>query len=208
MSSVPQWTIAQFVQHLADRHDPSGGGVLAAVTLAGAAAVAQMVIATQTRRRHADQHRRQTFETARDALATLGARLLHQADADRDALRALLTAMRSAEHATADPRGATALRDAARAAAECPLATASDGIELLRQLARVAPLCPPFVASDLAAAASLGRAAIDAALAMAQANVPLLDEDGRRRVTAQIRSVREEADAIARVLAEALPEPR
>ncbi len=203
-ATIAQWTIATLLEQLADPRDPSGGGMLAAVTLAGASSTARMVVAVEGKRAARDPDRTHAFATAEAALARLTSCFLQQAEEDRTVLAHLLAALRAARKG--GPRTASDdVRLAALAAAECPLATATAGLELLRQLMTVAPLCSPFVASDLGASGQLARAAILAASLMAQANLPLLDQPARGRIAAQIRSIQAEADALANELSRALP---
>ena len=203
-ATIAQWTIATLLERLADPRDPSGGGVLAAVTLAGASSTARMVAAVEKKRSTRDSARTHTFAAAETALAQLSTRFLQQAEDDRAVLARLLAAMRAARKKTSRA-SEEEVSLAALAAAECPLTTARLGRDLLRHLASIAPLCSPFVASDLAASGQLAHAAIAAALFMAEANLPLLDPKPRDRIAAQIQSTREEAVVLADELSRALP---
>lgn len=202
-ATIAQWTIATLLERLADPRDPSGGGMLAAVTLAGASSTARMVIAVEGKRAARAPDRTHAFATAEAALARLTSCFLQQAEEDRTVLAQLLAALRAARKGGSGT-ASDDVRLAALAAAECPLATATAGLELLRQLMAVAPLCSAFVASDLGASGQLARAAIVAALLMAQANLPLLDQPARGHIAAQIRSTQAEADALANELSRAL----
>ncbi len=204
METAAQWTLTTFIERLADPRDPSGGGVLGAVTLAGAASTARMVAAVEKKRSARDSARTHTFAAAETALAQLSTRFLQQAEDDRAVLARLLAAMRAARKKTSRA-SEEEVSLAALAAAECPLTTARLGLDLLRQLASIAALCSPFVASDLAASGQLAHAAIAAALLMAEANLPLLDPKSRDRIAAQIQSTREEAVVLADELSRALP---
>lgn len=201
--SVAHWPLQTLVKRLADPRDPSGGGVLAAVSLAGAAAVAQMVTTIERKRASQDHMRAHAFAEAEECFGRLAERLLQQADHDRAILARLLASLRASRKGGVRV-AAENLHEAAAAAADGPLTTAEAGLEVLRRALAVAPLCSRFVASDLAAAGHVARAAIDAALYMAEANLPLLADAAQASTRARARAIAEEASSLARQLASAI----
>ncbi len=202
--SVAQWPLQTLVKRLADPRDPSGGGLLAAVTLASTAAVTQMVATIERKRARQDQVRAQAFAEAERCFGQLAEQLLRQADLERAILARLLATLRASRQGGAR-LPAENLHEAAAAAADGPLTTAEAGLELLRRALAIAPLCSRFVASDLAAAGYVARAAIEAALCMAEANMPLLAGAALASTRARARAIAEEASSLARQLASALP---
>jgi formiminotetrahydrofolate cyclodeaminase len=205
--SVIEWSLMELLRRLADARDPSGSGLLAAVTLASASASARMVVSLESKRSTHDQSAACALARAAESLERLTSDFLQQADQDRAALARLLAALRARQRSSGQD-AVDSLPEAASAAARVPVATAEAGLELLRQITAVAPHCSPFVASDLAAAAELARAAIAAATWMVQANLPLLDEPLATQLGARANALIEQAQACLVELSMSWPSTR
>ena len=159
---VADWTVSQLVERMSRPRYRCGGGVAACLSIAQAAALTDLV------RRAAKQHLpHEVADTLAEDLERIATRALAQAERDREALDGLLRALRI------DRRSPSATVAAERASA-VPLETADLGLALAALIRSVLPHTPPFAASDLEAARALCRAGIEAALAMARANLPLL----------------------------------
>ena len=202
--SVITWPLDELLRRLADPGDPSGSGLLAAVTLAGASAVARMVASLEMKRVQQDQSRVRVLIEASQSFERLTTTFLQQADHDRVALARLLAALRARRRSTGH-QPVDSLQDAAMEATRVPLATGDFGLELLRSLSVIAPLCSPFVASDLLAAGDLARAGIAAAIRMVLTNLPLVENSAASDLRVRAHAITEEAQALLIQLSAVLP---
>ncbi|MCS7246034.1 MAG: cyclodeaminase/cyclohydrolase family protein [Thermomicrobium sp.] len=183
---IAEWTVLELIERIRRPRYRCGGGVAACLTLAQAAALGDLV--RRAAHRHLEQS--QTHELA-IGLASVIEQALARADLDRAVLHDLLS--------TFQPTIPTGDRESVvERATMVPLQTADLALQLLETLNRLAPSVPPFAASDLVAARALARASVEAALAMAQANLSLLPPhraaafaDGIQRRLVQLRSILE-----------------
>lgn len=164
-------TLAGFLEALASRSPTPGGGAAAAITLAQAAALGSMVIA------YTDGKAKWSTHAALHAHAAtfLGqVRLEAMALADRDAsaYRALnaLWGIPRAERSL-DPRWHPAIVEAIAA----PSAIADLACATIVLLARLHGRTSTLLASDLRIARLFADAALEAALANVEVNVPLME---------------------------------
>ncbi len=192
-SPLASHSMSWIARQIADPERPVGGGAMAGITLAGAAASAELVVRFAVRRKANAAHRAEIEEILR-GIVDLRPRFLAGADEDLDALTRLLAAQRAVKQATTPEE-----RDQARnqlhqvtvQAAEIPIALASGALNLLRLVERALPFATRFTISDLGVAAALANGAISAALLTSDINIALLDESPP---TAQ--ELREAASAI------------
>lgn len=159
--TIKTWTVEELTERMSRPRFACGGGVAAALALAQAAALCHLVLrASRAHLPTADPELPSTVTSIRDYALAL-------ADQDRASLQLLLQAYRT-QQADQVPRRA-------EQATLIPLRTADAALQLLDLMASFAPYIPPFAASDLAAARALSEASVRAALAMAEANLSLLD---------------------------------
>jgi len=149
---------------LASEAPTPGGGAAAALAGAMGASLAEMVAAlTLSKEKYAASHEavRPICESARRSRETF----LRLAEEDSDAYDAVVAARRRPK-GTEEEREARAreMASANRLAAEVPLRTAREAVELLSALPELAAKGNPNAASDAGAAALLLEAAAQAAL--------------------------------------------
>jgi formiminotetrahydrofolate cyclodeaminase len=170
-------TLAAFVQRLASADPVPGGGSASAVAGAlGASLVAMVAALSEGRPRyaaHAGTHARAGSEGRR-----LVEQLLDLADQDAVAYGSFAAAMKLPRE-TNEERAArsAAMRTAARAAAEVPLACVAACRELLAAAESLAGRSNANAASDLAVAANLGEAAARGAAENVLINLPAMGDE-------------------------------
>lgn len=196
-------SVRDVVRQVADPARNSGGGVVVGLTLAGAAASAELVLRLAAKRKSLAARRgeiaallgeveaaRRSFEDAADQdvaafnqLVEVQREVKQLPEIDRDGARDRLT--------TAYVR-----------ASDVPMNLARQALEFMRDAERGLEFASRFTISDIGAAAALARGAIEAALLTVEANLAYVDDDlvsGRRDEMAALRA---EATSIAdRVLA-------
>ncbi len=175
--SIADWTVREWIERSTKPRFACGGGTAAAVTLAAAAALAQLV------RRASRSHLEAEFAAAvSESLDDTMHQALELADLDRMSLQTLLATLRSSisqEHVAAASQRAT----------EIPLRTGRLAVQLLETLERLARHVPPFAAADLEAAKALGQASARAALAMARANLPFLSQAAAESLRTKLEEI-------------------
>lgn len=191
-TSLASLPIAEFLASLASKSPTPGGGAVAGVTGATAAALAEMVVAYSIGRKSLAEHGA-ALADARDRLTTARARCLELADADAQAYEVLNAAMRLPAD---DPERQARVADAARHATSPPLALCGVAADLAALCESLAAITNPHLASDLAIAGVLAASCAEAARWNVRANLPLLPESERERT-------RDEADRLTRSCAEA-----
>lgn len=175
-------SIAEFLQRLASDSPIPGGGSVAALVAALAAALGRMACGF-------------TLGRPRFAAAEGGVRML----AERLTRAAALLQELIDEDAAAYERLAAALRlprdnaarvgevtSAALVAAQVPLETAALAHLVEVDLAQLAGRCNPNLRSDVLAGMHLARAALHAAAENVRVNLPLLADDARARLSAEL----------------------
>ena len=166
-------TLREFVASLASSAPVPGGGAAAAVTGSLGAALVSMVAELSEGNAASAAHR--ATQVAMGAAARdLAARFLVLADADAAAFAGFGEAMKlpratDAEKATR----AGAIRAAARAAAEAPLAVMERALDCARAAEMLAGRSNPNLASDIVVAAHLAEATAAGAAANVRVNLPL-----------------------------------
>jgi formiminotetrahydrofolate cyclodeaminase len=164
-----------FLAALADRTPTPGGGAVAGVTLALAAALGEMVIAyTLGKPRYAEHDAAQRSQRGR--LGLLRGEFLRLADDDAAAYAGLSAIQRLAP----DDPARESLPDRFVAAAEPPLQMAELGVELRQLLETLVGTTSRPLLSDLEIARDLARAGHRAALHNVQANLASIPAGGAR----------------------------
>lgn len=171
--------IASFLEGIADPEVFSGGGSVAAIAGAGAAATALLVMRLNVRRK-ANAARRDAIQAAVERTESIARELYAAADADIATLDRLLEAQRELKAGGAEQHYVAALEAAARS----PLVVGELLHELLAIVDEQLAIATRFTVSDLGAAAVLAGGACRAALLTAEVNIALLRErpsaDGER----------------------------
>jgi formiminotetrahydrofolate cyclodeaminase len=188
--SLGSLTLGAYLDALACKAPVPGGGAAAALTGATAAALAAMVVRYSQGKKALAAHE----PMLADALARLErARglLLGLADADAAAYGVLNAAMRRDK---ADAGREAAVRAAAGDAILPPRAVMAAGIDLLRLCGELAATTTKMLASDLAIAAMLSRAAVHAGAANVRVNLPLIGGDEADALAAECARSEAEAD--------------
>lgn len=199
-----EWTVRQFLDAVASQDPLPGGGAVAALAGAGAAALLHMV-ASLALRRATDPALVASLTAHRERARAQKQRFLDLAADDVAAYRSVTSAL-ALPRATPQEKAhrSAALHQALARAAEVPLATARLATDALTLALAMAPFCPPVARSDLVTAVHLARAAAEAAVANVDANALSLDDSSVRRELARARS---EVSTAARAQAEAVLAP-
>jgi formiminotetrahydrofolate cyclodeaminase len=161
----------RFFEQIGDPQVFSGGGSVAAIGAAGAAALALLVTRLSARRR-SNADRREALTAAISRIEQLQQRLYAAADADIACLDRLLIAQRGARSGGSRADYLAALTDAATS----PIELAETSLVLLGEIAAQSESATRFTVSDLGAAAVLAEGAARAALLTAEVNLALLRE--------------------------------
>jgi len=205
-ASFRDLTVGAFVQRLASAEPVPGGGSASAVAGAlGASLVAMVAELSEGRPRYAVHAG--TLARAGAAGRRLAAALLELADEDAAAYGSFAAA-RKLPRETDEQRAAraAAIRTAARAAAEVPLACVAACRDMLAAAESLAGRSNVNAASDLAVAANLGEAAARGAAENVLINLPGMEDDVlaaimTERVDGYLHEVQELADRAREVVA-------
>ena len=197
-SSLLDLPARSLISRVADPSHNSGGGVIAGLTLAGAAASAELVLRLAARRKSLADRKEQIEKLLNDVVAH---RISFENAADRDiaAFTELVNTQREAKKLRdEDPAAADAsLRSAYVHAAQVPLALSREAIEFMEEVQSSLGFASRFTISDLGAAAALARGATDAALLTVEANLAYIDDDLASPLRDEARMIRERAGKIA-----------
>jgi formiminotetrahydrofolate cyclodeaminase len=169
-------TISHILDAVAAKTPAPGGGAVASVTAALAAALGQMVVQYSLGKRNLTEHEpvhRQALETLRTAQH----RALALADEDAHAYTRLNVVLKLDAN---DPRRAREMPDAVNAALAPPRQTAELGLRVLGVLQQLAGRSNRMLASDLAIAAILAEATVRAAAWNVHINLPLVGDQRLR----------------------------
>ena len=170
-ANLGEMTVAGFLESLASKSPTPGGGAAAAVTLAQAAALGSMVIAYTHGKAKWSAHSA-LHDHAAAFLQQVRLEALALADRDASAYRALNALWGiPREERSRDPRWSPALDEAIAA----PSAIADLACATIVMLARLDGRTSALLASDLRIARLLADAALEAALANVEVNVPMLE---------------------------------
>jgi formiminotetrahydrofolate cyclodeaminase len=169
--TVADISTREFVDLTADPDVFCGGGSVAAVTAAGAAATALLVLRLNVKRR-ANAGVRDEIQAAIVTTETVIDDFLAAADDDISILAELLAAQRALKSGGSQADYLTALTNAA----DSPLRMAERIARFLDVVEAQLPISSRFTVSDLGAAAVLAEGAGRAALLTAEVNIALLNE--------------------------------
>lgn len=167
-------TIDAFLAALAAKSPTPGGGAVAPIIGAHAAALASMVVAYSLGRKNLAAHQ-PALEAAASQLDQARARFLDLAEADAAAYARLNEAMRTPAD---NPARGALIGPAALDAIAPPERVIADGLDLLRLCVALAPITNRYLHSDLAMAGVFADAAARASRWNILVNVPLLRESG------------------------------
>ena len=196
-------SIGAWLDELGSAAQAPGGGAVAAMSAATAAALVEMVGNLTVGRAAYAEHEEQVI-AVRDAARRLRQRALGQVDEDAAAFTALMAAYRlprqtSEQQAARGP----AIQAATGVAAAVPLDVAATAAEVIRLAAQLPGRSNPNVLSDVGVAAATAAAAIEAAAINVDVNLAALpgtEAEARAALTAQLEShlaVAEQGRALA-----------
>lgn len=195
-------TVSQLAEVVARTDEYAGGGVVAAMSLVGAAATAELVFQLSARRRTLTGDDQRRLEAKIERSRQLRSRFLSAIDDDMASLAELMDAQRQARRARRSPdehdldAANARLKSAVTQAIQTPLQAANDAFTLLEDIQDALPLARSFTVSDLGAAAATAKGAITSMLLMAEVNLGMLDDqDESERLAAEINQ-RAEAAAV------------
>jgi methenyltetrahydrofolate cyclohydrolase len=180
--SSATWTIEGLGSEVANPDRFAGGGAVAAMSLVGATATAELVFQISAKRRKIEESDRKNLENAIQLCQRLRTVFRTAIDEDIASLTELMDSqsqLRQARKASEDIPGAVSRRseEAVSAAIESPLRVARDAKRLLRTIDELQHLARPFTASDLGAAAATCAGAITSLLLMAEVNLGMVSDD-------------------------------
>ena len=179
--------VGAWLDELGSAAPAPGGGAVAAMSTATAAALVEMVgNLTVGRPAYADHEEQVT--AVRDAAHVLRRRALEQLDEDATAFRALMAAYRLPRQ-TGEEQAArqTAIQAATRRAAAVPLDVAATAAEVIELAGQLPGRSNPNVLSDVGVAAVTAAAAIEAAAVNVDVNLAsLADAEVKAALTAEL----------------------
>jgi formiminotetrahydrofolate cyclodeaminase len=182
-------TIQEFLDGVAAKTPTPGGGAVASVTAALAAALGRMVLNYSVDKKSLASHQQSNREALR-ALTDLGAAALQMAEADANAYGRLNELWKLDEN---DAHRVAEFPAAVNAAIQAPRDVLHASLTMLRLLRMLPDTTNAMLKSDLAIAAVLAEAAARSAAWNVRINLPLLDNA-------------ESADALNREIHESLSE--
>jgi formiminotetrahydrofolate cyclodeaminase len=163
-------TVADFVERTGAKSPTPGGGSVAGVVGSLGAALARMVVNYSIGRKSLAEHQ-PSLEQAERRLRRAAAMMLEFADEDAAAYGAVNERSRLPE-GHPDRAGLEAAR---LASAQVPLSLAATAVDLLRHFRSLEGTTNPHLRSDLAIAAVLARATVEASHWNVEVNLPTLD---------------------------------
>jgi formiminotetrahydrofolate cyclodeaminase len=187
--------MSDWLDRLADRTPTPGGGAVAALSAASAAALLEMVANYTTGGRWAD--REEAMRAVAREVAELRARAAQLAQDDEEAFGAVGAAY-GLPRSTPEEKAArrAAIQEATRGAAEPPVQVGRVATRLVAIADGMVEPANPNVVSDVGVAAAAARAALSGSVTNIVVNAALLDE-------AQAAPLRAEAAELERVMAQA-----
>ncbi len=178
--SFSSLSVSNFLAQTAAKQPTPGGGAVAGLTGALAAALAQMVVSYSLNKKNLAQHQ-PLLEDAAKRLERARAMLLELADEDAAAYGLVNELTKLPE---TDPRRVQ-LPAAMRASVDVPLSVAACATDLLRLMCELAGKSNAYLRSDLAIAAVLAEATARSAAWNVNINVPQLADAREREVVSR-----------------------
>ena len=179
--------VGAWLDELGSAAPAPGGGAVAAMSAATAAALVEMVGNLTIGRAAYAEHQEQVT-AVRDEARRLRQRALAEVDEDATAFRALMTAYRL-PRPTSDQQAArrSAVQDATQRAAAVPLSVAATAAQVIALARQLPGRSNPNVLSDVGVAAVTAAAAIEAAAVNVDVNLAsLADADAKAALTAEL----------------------
>lgn len=176
MESLSSLTVADLLERLASKTPAPGGGAVAGLVGAQAAALASMVVAYSLGRKSLAQHQEQ-LESISQQLENARGLLLVLADADADAYAELSALWKLPVE---DTERIERFQPAVREAILVPQSVMAAAADLLRLCEALAPISNANLASDLRASAILAYSSAEAAALNVRVNAPQLADDHER----------------------------
>jgi len=201
-TSISELTVAQLLDAVAAKQPTPGGGAVAAVTVAAAAALGEMVVRYRIGKKAAAGHK-VLHEDVVEVLGGLRSAALALAETDAAAFQRLSALWKLDPD---DPRRQSEWVDAVAGAIDAPLQVMTAGLTVLDALDRVRGTVGTMLRSDLAIAALLAQSGSEAAGWNVRINLPLLGEGAQAadleqqtaRAVARARSLREQVEQSCR----------
>lgn len=192
MSNLATQSVSDFLAQLAAKTPTPGGGAVAAMTGATAAALARMVVSYSLGKKNLAEHQA-ALEHAAAMLDRAREVFLELADEDA-ASYALVNELQKLPET--DPRRIAEWAAAIEAAVQIPLSCAAAGADLLRACEQLVARTNRYLRSDLAIAAVLAESTVVSACWNVRVNVPqVASEAARGVVMAQVDRLLRDASA-------------
>lgn len=190
-------SLRDLVRQVADPAQNAGGGVVVGITLAGAAASAELVLRLAVKRKSLAD-RRDEIAQLLEKVAADRRTFEESADEDKVAFEELVAVQRSVKQL---PESEAAERErrlnaAYVRAASVPLSLARAALDLIRNTEAGLEFASRFTVSDIGAAATLAQGALEAALLTVSANLAYIDEATATETQAEMAEIRREATTI------------
>lgn len=198
---IEDQSVRAFLDAVAARQPTPGGGAVASIVAALAAALGGMVVNYSRGKKSLVEHAALLAE-ADKSLSELGQRAIRLAEDDASAYARVNSLMRLDSN---DPARLSQFAEAVEQAVKAPHSVLHAAMETLRLLARLAGATNPMLGSDLAMAAILAEAAAKSAAWNVRVNLPLLGDPSVRQAfeTTLARSLADAAQ-IAQSIQEAV----
>ncbi len=199
---INEMTVAELLDSVAAKQPTPGGGTVAAVTVATAAALGEMVVRYRIGKKAAAGH--ETLHA--DVLEVLGglrSAALSLAETDAAAFRRLSALWKLDPD---DPQRRAEWTDAVAGAIDAPLQVLTSGLTVLDALDRVRGTVGTTLRSDLAISAVLAQSGTEAAAWNVRINLPLLGDGAQAadleqetaRAVKRARSLRDQVEQSCR----------
>lgn len=190
-------SVAQFLDAVGAKSPTPGGGAVASVVGALAAALGKMVVEYSVGKKSLERNRPE-LERALGALSRARAVLMELAEEDAAAYAKVSELMKLPE---TDEHRRSQWGTAVTVAVQVPRAVAAACCDLLRLVEDLAPVTNTNLRSDLAIAAVLAEGAARSAWWNVAVNLPLLEDEGERKAVREgtLRMLAEAAERVKRV---------
>ena len=185
-----------FVDAVAGKTPTPGGGSVAALAGALAAALGEMVCRLTLGRKSFEAHYK-TLEESVARLAGLRERLLANIDRDAQRYDAVVAAIKLPQSTDAERSARiAAIESASKTAAEVPMETAELAADAASLIGALRPITIPQASSDLAVALDLAACARRGAIGNVRANLPSIHDRGwAERIEQKVRDLEASSQA-------------